>query len=234
MATSSLKAAIPGDAALVQVPSLAPAELRIGAWSAFALAVLAGFISAGTTSKPLQDPFLAIMELLIVLMVPFMVTMMAAVYARADVTTRPLALAAFAFMTLAAGTTAIVHVTLLTVGRQLPATAVASDAWFFSWDWPSVLYAADIVAWDLFLGLALVCAALSFNGGGLERALRVTWALSGGLCLVAMIGPAIGNISIRMIGVASYGVIFPLGCVLLGILMLRSTEKGRSDDRAEP
>jgi hypothetical protein len=61
-------------------------DRKIAIWSSstvFALGLgyvptmVAGFIKAGSLSEPLRDPFLAIMELLIVLMAPAIVVLLA-------------------------------------------------------------------------------------------------------------------------------------------------------------
>jgi hypothetical protein len=205
-------------------------ERRIVAWSAGALFVLGlayvptlviGFVVPGNWRDPLQDPFLAILEALILLMVPFLVMLMAALHAAAPSSARAFSLGALAFMTLTAGTTGIVHVVALTVGRQLGPARLSGYARILSWEWPSVLYALDIVAWDLFLGLALLFAAPMFRRGGLEHAIR--WGLTGGgvLCLAGLAGPALGELSLRWIGVVGYAVVFPVCCLLLAVLFHR-------------
>jgi hypothetical protein len=70
----------------------------IGAWSARAMVGLVaayvavfvvGFASLGNLSKPLPDPYLAIAEVLILVMAPIMVALMLAIHACAPVRAKP-------------------------------------------------------------------------------------------------------------------------------------------------
>ncbi len=40
-------------------------------------------------------------------------------------------------------------------------------------------------------------------------------------CLVGLLGPAVGNPGLRLIGVFGYGVVFPLMCLLIGLIFKR-------------
>jgi hypothetical protein len=73
-------------------------ERLIGVWSAravfaigvaYALTVVAGFVSLGNLNDPLRDPYLGIAEVLIILMAPIMVTLMVVVYACAPLVHAP-------------------------------------------------------------------------------------------------------------------------------------------------
>jgi len=43
-------------------------------------------------------------------------------------------------------------------------------------------------------------------------------AASGVLCVLGLLGPALANPSLRLIGVFGYGVVFPVACVLIGFV----------------
>ena len=64
--------------------------------------------------------------------------------------------AALGWMLAAAMTTMTVHFVQLTVARTISHAAVPGYDRIFSWRWPSVVYGIDIVAWDIFFGLALL------------------------------------------------------------------------------
>lgn len=81
--------------------------------------------------------------------------------------------------------------------------------------WPSRMYAAELLAWDVFLGLALVCASSVFEGHGPERAIRRTLLGCGILCLAGIVGPAIGNMRLQLIGVVGYAGLLPVVSLLL-------------------
>ena len=107
------------------------------------------------------------MEILTLLSAPILVVLMAAVHAYAVPQYKVHSLIAFAFMVLMAGLTSSVHFVELTAVRQ-SATA--------SLTWPSMAYALELLAWDVFLGLSLLFAAPVFTAGKLEGA-RTRWPL---------------------------------------------------------
>jgi hypothetical protein len=134
-----------------RMPQLSQIDRRIGLCSAIGIFTLGlayvvtlglGFASVGTFSAPLVDPFLAVLEVEILLMAPLLVLLFASVHARAG-ESKVATLAALGFIILAAGTTSIVHFVLLTVGHQSPNQTASLGT---PWNWPSIAYAVDIVA----------------------------------------------------------------------------------------
>jgi hypothetical protein len=75
-----------------------------------------------------------------------------------------------------------------------------------------MLYAVDVVAWDLLLGLSLLFAAAVFTGHRF-RAVRRGLLLSAVLCLAGLVGPATDVMAWRGIGILGYVVVFPATCV---------------------
>ena len=124
-------------------------------------------------------------------------------------------LIALAFMILVAGTTSAVHFAQLTALRQLGAAGIV---------WPSPAYAVELLAWNFFLGLSLLFAAPVFDHGGLERRIRRGLLVSAVLCLAGVIGPAVGNMRLQLIGVLGYAGVLPVVCFMLSRLF-------RSDPR---
>jgi hypothetical protein len=199
-------------------------ERRAGRWSAwiivalsiaYAAVMVAGFWSLGNLTDPLPDPFLAVAELLILVMAPVMVVLMAAVHACAPVHLRMFSMIAFGWMLVAACLTMTVHVVELVVARRIDPDAVPGFARLFDFAWPSMLYAVDVVAWDLLLGLSLLFAAFVFAG---RRYRAVRWGLlaSAALCLIGLVGPATDVLAWRGIGIFGYAVVFPVTCLVLG------------------
>ncbi len=192
-----------------------------GGWTLFGMGVayivtmLAGFIIAGNLTDPIKDPYLAIMELMIVVQAPIIVLMFAVIHAYAARANRVLSLSALALVCLMAGITISVHFVLLTVGRQLSPAAIPAFTQLFSWQWPSVFYALDILAWDFCFGLALVAAAPIFGGHRLGRWVRTGMLLAGALCLAGLAGVVVGNMQIRNIGIVGYGAVFPVVSLLV-------------------
>lgn len=193
---------------------------RLGFWSsvvlvgigvAYVVVLSAGFIRHGFR-EPIGDPVLAIMEALTLLSAPALVTLMVAIHDRAAQERKVYGLAALAFATLCAGTTSVVHFVELTAVRQVSAGGIV---------WPSRVYAAELLAWDLFLGLALVFAARVFTGGEAERTVRRVLLVCGLLCLVGTAGPVVGNMRLQLAGVLGYAGLLPVAAFLLARLFAR-------------
>jgi hypothetical protein len=189
----------------------------LGRWSSFAVflvglaylvALVIGFTTRGL-SAPIVDPLLAIMEMLTLLAAPLMLVMMAAIHGRAPDERKTASSLAFAFMILTTGLTSTVHFVALTATRQLgPALLV----------WPSPAYAVELLAWDVFLGLSLVFAALTLEHSGREGRVRRGLLVCGLLCLCGAVGPAVGNMRLQLAGVVAYGGVLPIVCLALSRL----------------
>jgi hypothetical protein len=189
---------------------------------AYVIPLVLGLRALASPQDPIADPYFAAMELLILLMAPALVAMMAAVHAYAPRDRKIFSLTAFLFMGLLAGMTCGIHFVLLTVGRQV---SPAESPWlplFLSFRWPSVTYALDILAWDLFYPLALLFAMPVFRGEGLARAVRIVILLSGLLSLAGLAGAAVGDMGIRNIGIVGYAGLGPVVALLLALLFRRS------------
>jgi hypothetical protein len=55
-----------------------------------------------------------------------------------------------------------VHFVILSVSRHVEFAGLAWAPLLLSFKWPSVAYALDILAWDVFVGLSMLCAAPVF------------------------------------------------------------------------
>jgi hypothetical protein len=84
----------------------------------------------------LPDPFLAVAEVLILLLAPAMVVLMAAVHACAPAHLRMFGLIAFGWMLVAAGLTMTVHVVELVVGPPTSSRGGESGSSATSWSSP--------------------------------------------------------------------------------------------------
>jgi len=201
---------------------------RAAAWTLFILGVVyavttgLGLLSLKSPLDPIGDPFVSIMELLIVLTAPLYVIGMVAVHAYAPPAVKVYSLTALIFMILLAGLTSSIHFVVLTVGHQIEATGLTWVPLFLSWKWPSVAYTLDILAWDWFFALSMLFAAPIFKVGRLERTVRILMIVSGVLCLVGLIGVPLANMQFRNIGIIGYGVVAPVVFLLLAILFGRT------------
>jgi hypothetical protein len=209
---------------------------RVAAWSVFALIVvyavttILGVLSLKSPQDPIGDPYFTIMELLIILLAPLLVVTMVAVHAYAPREVKAYSLIALVFMVIMAGITSSLHFVILTVSRQIEATGLTAASLFFSFKWPSVAYALDILAWDWFFALSMLFAALAFIRAGLETATRYVMIVCGILSLVGLLGVplAIMNVEywfdVRNIGVIGYALVSPAAFLLLGVIFGRTRQ----------
>jgi hypothetical protein len=180
--------------------------------------MLAGFAANGGFDKPIADPYLVVMELLIMVLAVPLVVVFACVHAYAPASRKSLSLSALVLVARTAGITVCVHLVLLTVGRQADAHTLPGYGLLLSWHWPSVVFALDIASWDFFLGFALLLAASVFSGSGLPELVRRGLQVSGARCLFGLVGAATDNMGVRDIGIVGYGVVLPVVLLLVARL----------------
>lgn len=182
---------------------------------AYIVVVAIGITEAGL-HDPIVDPILAVMEVLTLVSAPLIVAVMAATYETAEPDRRILGLLAVIFAGIMAGLTIAVHFVALTAGRQTDFTVL---------QWPSTLYAVELLAWDVFLGLSLLCAAFVFRGSGIRGLGRWSLFIAGALSLVGVIGPATGDMTLQRIGIVGYGVVLPVAMGMLAQFFRRASGK---------
>ena len=178
---------------------------------------VAGLVDSGLNA-PIRDPYLAIMELLILPLALGLVVAFAAVHTYAQLPARTLSLTALVLVAMTAAMTIGVHAVALTVGRNPEVVALPGFTLLFSWTWPSVIYALDIAAWDLCLGIALLLAAPVFRPGPRSGPIRRGLVISGVLCLAGLLGVILNNMSVRNIGIVGYSVVLPVVMLMTGRL----------------
>ncbi|MDK2889623.1 MAG: hypothetical protein PWR21_255 [Methanoculleus sp.] len=189
---------------------------------AYAVTLVLGLLSLESPADPIGDPYFSLLELLIIVMAPLMVIVMVAVHAYASPETRGYSLTALAFMVVLAGITSSVHFVILTVSRQIASAGFPWASFFFSFEWPSVAYALDILAWDVFFALSMLFAAPVFRTGRLERTVRVLMIASGVLSLLGLIGVPLADMGIRNIGILGYVGVGLVVFLLLGVVFGRA------------
>lgn len=207
---------------------------RVASWAVFFLVVIyavvliLGFLSLKSPQDQIGDPYFTLMELLIILMMPFMVINMIAVHAYATPDVKAYSFTALAFMIVMAVITSGLHFVILTVSRQIEAAGLTLAPLFFSFEWPSVAYALDILAWDWFFALSILFAVPVFKGGGLEKALRYFLIGTGVLSLIGLFGVPLAIMKVenwfivRNIGIVGYA----FGS--LGVFLLMGIVFGRT------
>jgi hypothetical protein len=190
---------------------------------AYAATLAVGLASLESPQQPIGDPMFSILEILIILMMPAMVALMVAVHAWAPMGVKTLSLISVVFMGLLAGETCSLHFVILTLSR-LP--EFARQPWLplvFSFNWPSVAYALDILGWDVFFALSMLFAAQVFWGSRLAVCIRVLMIVSGVLALAGLSGVVVGDMQLRNIGIVGYVGVFLVVAALLAVLFYRAS-----------
>jgi len=190
---------------------------------AYVAVLAAGLATLAAPDAPIADPWFTAMEILILLLMPFMTGFMVAVHVFASPARRVFSLMAVLFMAMVAMLTSIVHFAILTLAR-LPEFDGMNLV--FAFRWPSIVYALDILAWDVFFAVAMLCAAPVFPGGGLNRAIRLAFLVSGFLSFAGLAGVAAGDMQLRNIGIVGYVGTFPVAVALTVVLFARRRVEG--------
>jgi hypothetical protein len=190
---------------------------------AYAVTLAVGLASLESPRQPIGDPMFTILEVLIIAMMPAMVALMVAVHAWAPMRAKTLTLTSLVFMGLLAGITCVVHFCVLTLSRQPEFAGRPWESLVFPFAWPSVVYALDILAWDVFFALSILFAAPVFRGSRLAAWIRVLTVASGVLSFAGLSGVVAGDMQLRNIGIIGYVGVFLFAAALLAILFYRAT-----------
>lgn len=179
------------------------------------IVVVAFGISQSGFDDPIEDPTLLVMEALTLLSAALVVAVMASIYETAYRDRRVFGVMALVFAGITAGLTSAVHFVALTAGRQTDFTVL---------EWPSTLYAVELLAWDICLGLSLLCAALVFVGSGIRAFARISLFAAGALSLLGVIGPIVGDMALQRIGILGYGLGLPIAALVLSRFFRRNED----------
>lgn len=175
----------------------------------YAVITLIGLLALDAPGEPISDPWFTIMECLIILIAPLMAINMVSIHYYADALYKVYSLAAVCLMFIMAAITSCIHFVVLTTGHT----------GMFAFEWPSVVYALDILAWDWFYPLSMLSAAFVFRKSRLERTIRLLMIISALLSLAGLLGIPLNNMQVRNIGIMGYAVLGPVIFLLTGILM---------------
>jgi hypothetical protein len=189
---------------------------------AYAVTLVVGLMSLESPQEPIGNPMFTILEVLIIIMMPAMVALMVAVHAWAPMQVKTLSLTSVVFMGLLAGLTCSVHFVILTLSRQPKFTEQSWLPLVLSFNWPSVVYALDILAWDIFFALSMLFAAPVFRGSRLAAWIRALMIASGVLALAGLSGVMVGHMQLRNIGIVGYVGVFLVVAALLAVLFFRA------------
>lgn len=196
-----------GDADLVRHSG----HTVIALYIAYGAATIAGFSSLANADEPMSDPWFAIMEWLIIVLGPVVLVFLSAL-GRIGGVGQPWSTAALVLAGITFALSAALHAVLLAIGRD---HALVAAGGLLSFTWPSAAYAIDILAWDGFFAVALLCCAMALrHAPGMQHAFRA-FALAGLVAVVGLAGPISGSMALRNIGIIGYAVIFPLAVWLV-------------------
>lgn len=174
----------------------------IGAWIAV----------SGTPMEPIADPYLFWMEVLTIVSALAVAGLAMAVWAIRPPSRDLLALGALVTGLAGSLTTIGVHFVRLTAVRQLWRSGTVPD---YRLVWPSLSFAIEYLAWDFLLGLHMILVALTLRGHGSFRSGPRVLLVGGSFCLMGLVGPISGQMLIQNLAIAGYGILLPIGALLL-------------------
>ncbi|NJK64409.1 MAG: hypothetical protein HC921_18500 [Synechococcaceae cyanobacterium SM2_3_1] len=192
----------------------------------YAIILCIGLLTLPSPDQPIQNPWFTVMEALILLIAPAMVAFTVGLHSWALRDRRSLSLLSVIFMSMCAVVTACVHFAVLTLSREATFRDADWNTLVFSFQWPSVVYAMDILAWDIFFPLAALCAAGAVHGIGLAGIARRLLYGSATLALIGLAGVPMDNMNIRNVGIIGYVVLFPIAAALLAIVFQSEGTRG--------
>jgi hypothetical protein len=172
-----------------------------------------------------SEPYLSILETLLLMVNPALVVLFAAIHTYAPADKKTCSLAAFGFVLLLVVLTGFVHFIQLVVLRRTASETVAEVFKFYPTDGRlTAMFAADMLAWDFFFGFALLFAAPVFKGDRLKDVIRLGLIVCGLLCLAGVAFPVSGDARLQLPAILGYAFGFPFVCLLLAKLFARSAE----------
>lgn len=191
------------------------------------LAIYMGLLAYGLATLPSPDEPVAggvfsALELAIVAMLPCLVGLFVAVHAWAPPSRRVYSSLALVFVSMTALTSGLLHGLILLLSGTAAWTSAPSLERALSFRWPSIAYAIDIVAWDVWFALAMFSAAAVFEGNGLRRTIRAAMIVSGALAAAGLAGAVTGDMRIRNVGILGYTVGLAVAATLLLVLFHRT------------
>ncbi len=117
------------------------------------------------------------------------------------------------FITILVTLTSMVHFVSITISNQLVADNPLLSP-LLSLEWPSLLLSIDILAWDVFFGVAFIFLGLSLRRIEDFSAVHTLMVLSGILSLLGLISLPL-NMNLRFIGIFGYTVMPVISSAIL-------------------
>lgn len=203
---------------------IAAAATIVGGSVLYGAALIIG-LSTAAEGHPISDPWFGVMEWLILAIAPAMVALIMILHIWAGDIQSSRGKLATASMALAAGLTMAVHGWLLTLPRSAATLA---------FNWPSLPYALDILAWDLFFAWSVLLTAKAVRRQARVPGVSGLLALSGVLAAAGLLGIPLGNMQVRNLGIVGYAVAFPMAALLILCRFLRTPPETGPSGTAAP
>jgi hypothetical protein len=202
----------------------------VGTSAVYLVILVIGIASLKSPTDPVGDPGLRSSRSSSFLLMPILVALTVAIHAWAADEDRVFSLLAITFMVMLAALTCSNHFVILTIGHQPEFQALEWMPLLISFKWPSIVYALDILAWDVFFALSVIAASVVFHGSRIAAWIRGLLLLSGVLALAGLSGLLFNNMQVRFIGIAGYVGVFPVAALLIGVLFYRTAGSAPSMD----
>lgn len=191
----------------------------------YSVVLFIGLLTLPSQDQQIQDPWFTLMEILIITISPAMVAFTVALHALAPADRKSVAMLSVLFMGMCAVVTCSVHFSILSLSRHPAFTADHWSRLVFSFRWPSVAYALDILAWDVFFPLAALCSAFGIRDTRLAGWVRGLLFASAGLAFLGLLGVPLANMKIRNIGIIGYAVLFPTAAAVSAVIFCRASRQ---------
>ncbi len=192
--------------------------------SAIYVAVLAaGLLSLPTPDSQIADPWFTLMEILILLIAPLMVRLAIAMQAWVPEERRALGSLAVVFFSICAALTMAVHAAVLVNSRHPFFSDPAIARAVISFQWPSVVYAIDIVAWDVAFPTGALVAAIAMQRTVGTNPVRMLLLGSAALAFGGLIGVPLNDMRLRNVGILGYALLFPIAAGTMAALFLKES-----------
>jgi hypothetical protein len=97
------------------------------------------------------------------------------------------------------------YVSLTVVPQAIQQGRTEGLSWLLPYAWPSIMAAAELLDWGLYLGLALLCLAPAFREERIARAIFWTLLVSGSQCLLSALGQVLNIAWLNVLGILAWG-----------------------------
>lgn len=195
-----------------------------GLCAIYAAALVIGLITLPAPDAQIGDPWFTLLELLILVIAPSLVILSISLMVWTPDNRRVPAVIAVVFLSMCAITTMAVHTVVLVASRNPIFSDPNIMRAFLSFQWPSVVYVLDILAWDVFFPMGSLAAAIAIPPAAKMPVVRILLASSSVLAFAGLAGVPLGDMRLRNIGILGYAFLFPIAAWLIAVAFLRELQ----------